>query len=152
MYMTQIFRWNMFWVCTYCSIRGTVKYQEILTFPIADFPWHRKIFVVSSVTGTRTNHSTSIQKVTHEKTPQIVYILLLIGTACLFGAQIFFHTKPKLSKVTHGKPWLKVSQPDPQGEFVPPHYVNNIRLFTKKVVKRFRMMYVNGQVLLQSGG
>ena len=39
-----------------------------------------------------------------------------------------------------------------QGEFVPPHYVNNIRLFTKKVVKRFRMMYVNGQVLLQSGG
>ena len=46
-----------------------------------------------------------------------------------------------------------VEYPDlTQGEFVPPHYVNNIRLFTKKVVKRFRMMYVNGQVLLQSGG
>jgi len=57
-----------------------------------------------------------------------------------------YYTLPHIPDFDHYGLWSF------QGEFVPPHYVNNIRLFTKKVVKRFRMMYVNGQVLLQSGG
>ena len=33
-----------------------------------------------------TIHLTSTQEVIHEKTPQIVYALLLIGIVCLLGA------------------------------------------------------------------
>ena len=56
--------------------------------------------------GIPTNHSTSIQEVTHEKTPQNVYALLLIGIVCPVGSSNLFYIKPNTSRDEDGKPWV----------------------------------------------